>query len=116
MRGLIEEANSGRANPAAQRSRISEFSFKTSLRSTRYECEESRIAVMGESLRSISAFDNALLPQGQLSTSCPARRSEMEPRACVRQVAAWWPYESPAPPPQLSSVLPPLSTKKPQSR
>jgi hypothetical protein len=79
-----------------------EVTFQTSLKSP---LSTMMVSVMGKSQRYNCLVDEAA---GHPVTSCPPNRSEMEPVGCVRQVAPWWPYTSPAPPVRLRSVLPPL--------
>jgi hypothetical protein len=105
--GFLEQASVELPKAAAQRSRTSERTFKTTPRGQRYK--EPTYSVMEQSSRpEVSVHEAA----GHPVATIPSNRSEMEPRACVRQVAVWWPYQRPAPPPKLRSALPPLRKLK----
>lgn len=80
-------------------------SFSKMFRSSRRErlIEQPRHSQLGPPERPLCQSDEAY---GHLLSGCPSGRAEMEPVGCMRQVAPWWPYESPAPPPRLPAKLP----------
>mmetsp|Transcript_61326 Transcript_61326/g.109269 ORF Transcript_61326/g.109269 Transcript_61326/m.109269 type:complete len:416 (-) Transcript_61326:26-1273(-) len=80
-------------------------SFSKMFRSSRRErlIDQPRHSQLGPTERPLCQLDEA---SGHLLSGCPSGRAEMEPIGCMRQVAPWWPYERPAPPPRLPAMLP----------
>jgi len=114
---FLEQARNELPKAAARRSRACEFTFSSIIQGSLFA--RSRHSELGHIDRSSECkLDEAA---GHLLASVPCRRSEMEPKACIKQVSAWWAYESPAPPPKLPTVLPPaqraavLALRSPES-
>lgn len=93
-RGFVQEASKF---VVPGRTRAQEFAFKTS----QHMSNGPRHRVLNDHPERGSFGHEAQHPY-----TAPTRRCEMEPRACVKQVAAWWPYERTGSIPKLP-VLPP---------
>lgn len=85
--------------------RFNTDSFSKTFRNSKHadETKQPRHSQLGPPNRPCCQLDEAA---GHLLSSCCSARAEMEPAGCARQVAPWWPYERPAPPPRLPAVLP----------
>jgi|Transcript_27993 hypothetical protein len=94
---IPQQARTHRA--AASRGRDMEITFRCTMPKPHYEKKYSQL---GPPERQNCWIDEAA---GHHVTTCPSSRSEMEPKTCVHQIKTWWPYQGPAPPPRLKSML-----------